>query len=188
MKNNENSLINEICERIIDDVIIKIEEENNCCICRDEIFNNCNVSITKCKHKYHFTCLLQYIEKSINDNNELKCPLCREKLNDTNNINQQSNINNNINTFIDYDIESNVASELYNLSSFQEINNMSSMIGFEYVSDIVNNINNINNIGNEIFSNNYIYNEPIMTYRSNTGYILTSNEILRRILNEDNND
>jgi hypothetical protein len=51
-----------------------------CSICLDNINNN-NISITKCNHKFHLTCLFT----SLNISN--KCPLCREVvvINTTNN-------------------------------------------------------------------------------------------------------
>ena len=54
-----------------------------CSICLDNFSNN-NISITKCNHKFHLTCLFN----SLNVSN--KCPLCREILIPNRTINNTS--------------------------------------------------------------------------------------------------
>jgi hypothetical protein len=85
------------------------ESTFECCICMENISNNQNKVITKCKHTFCLTCLLQHYDEKNN------CPLCREKLisdddgNQRNykvkiNINQLSSIHD-PDSALDYQIE-----------------------------------------------------------------------------------
>jgi hypothetical protein len=57
---------------------------NLCSICLENLTDN-NLSITKCNHKFHLTCLIESFKFSN------KCPLCREILFENNNTNHQTN-------------------------------------------------------------------------------------------------
>lgn len=48
---------------------MNINTESECCICLEKILNT-NVTITKCNHLFHTSCLLKY--------NNQKCPICRQ--------------------------------------------------------------------------------------------------------------
>jgi len=51
-----------------------MSETFECCICMETINEDQNKVITKCKHKFCLTCILNHYEEKNN------CPLCREKL------------------------------------------------------------------------------------------------------------
>jgi hypothetical protein len=57
-----------------------------CTICIDNLFNDDNIAkILKldCEHKFHTECLHPWIQQAIENNKDIKCPLCREKINIT---------------------------------------------------------------------------------------------------------
>lgn len=69
------------------------KKDKICVICYEDIDIN-NIVITTCKHKYHFSCLLQHLTY------KNTCPLCRDKIEDErprkeiiilNNINENRN-------------------------------------------------------------------------------------------------
>lgn len=49
---------------------------STCVICQDDI-KDCSMIILKCNHKYHLNCYTQYIIQSATSKN---CPLCRQKI------------------------------------------------------------------------------------------------------------
>jgi hypothetical protein len=57
---------------------------NKCSICHNDLLNN-NIVITKCNHKFHFSCLNKWKKK----NNS--CPLCRKAL-ENDNITKLNNV------------------------------------------------------------------------------------------------
>ena len=84
------------------EAIKKKYKDEKCSICLEEISGD--ISITKCNHIFHYTCLCQYI----NNCGKTDCPICRsdlkkDKKNEVNNNNiiQQNNRNffNRINQF-----------------------------------------------------------------------------------------
>ena len=58
----------------------KILEENECPICLEKIDFEKDFVTTKCKHRFHFSCL----QKSLKNNNS--CPVCRETLSEKKDI------------------------------------------------------------------------------------------------------
>lgn len=48
-----------------------MDNQSECCICMEKMTNT-NISITRCKHKFHTSCLLEYGNK--------KCAICRQNI------------------------------------------------------------------------------------------------------------
>ncbi len=58
---------------------IKIGSE--CPICYEKIFTNKNAFINSCGHYYHSSCIFEYINVRMNNNEgECPCPMCRSNL------------------------------------------------------------------------------------------------------------
>lgn len=56
------------------------QQEKQCPICYDKIVQN-NFVVTACDHIFCLTCLLKYHNhKKHEENNDLKCPMCRTNL------------------------------------------------------------------------------------------------------------
>lgn len=71
-------------------IFISRNNDNNCTICLQSIQDNeiCR-KINKCRHFFHSDCIEKWFEKNI------KCPMCRQDLRDTNNISNNNESTNN---------------------------------------------------------------------------------------------
>lgn len=49
----------------------KIENNNECSICLEKYNNGENIVLLKCKHEFHYHCILKWLLNSI------KCPICK---------------------------------------------------------------------------------------------------------------
>ena len=61
-----------------------MEEENMCTICGD-IMHSDNIHKLRCKHTFHYCCLIDSLKSKINHNGKIKiqertCPYCRHKI------------------------------------------------------------------------------------------------------------
>jgi hypothetical protein len=63
-----------------------MDEEDNCTICGEELNDNNNNKITlRCKHEYHYCCLVEALKSKLNYNGKMKigercCPYCSRRI------------------------------------------------------------------------------------------------------------
>ena len=81
------------------------QENLDCPICLDTITNS-NHLVTSCSHYFHSDCLIKYVIKSVKNNfKSIKCPQCRNQIENVDELNTQSIVQpvletpNNINIF-----------------------------------------------------------------------------------------
>ena len=51
-----------------------------CSICISDVSNKEYIRELNCKHTFHKKCIDKWIKKCINDEIEIKCPICRENI------------------------------------------------------------------------------------------------------------
>jgi hypothetical protein len=51
-----------------------------CLICLDDLNNGEQNAITKCKHKFHYNCILDDMKSNRKEENQYQCPICRTYL------------------------------------------------------------------------------------------------------------
>lgn len=61
-------------DKVVNDKLVKETEEKECAICLSNIEGNTDLSITKCGHYFHCSCLIKAALK------KRQCPMCRENL------------------------------------------------------------------------------------------------------------
>lgn len=76
IKSNSNNVIKVQCDSVSLNKNNNEKKQEQCCICLNNINNECNKVVTPCKHEFCFTC----IQKHLSTSN--KCPLCRTKIAD----------------------------------------------------------------------------------------------------------
>ena len=69
---------------------------NHCSICTENINNGNEISLTKCKHIFHYNCFFSWVTNK-NNSRYFKCPICDVSLLNNNNIIRNRNNSNNNN-------------------------------------------------------------------------------------------
>jgi hypothetical protein len=111
-----------------------------CAICIDKIDDKKNLVITKCKHMFHFTCMIKFIENKFINNGELQCPMCKEQFKEQSEIKSENSDDNDDSD----DSNSTNSTDSTNLSVvFENINDRNNTIGFNnYLGNIRASSNN----------------------------------------------
>lgn len=88
---------------------------NHCSICLGNINIGVEVSLTNCKHVFHYLCFYSWVNNK-NNNRNTKCPLCNislfSKRKNNNNYNNSENNNNNDNNYNINSINQNTSNSL----------------------------------------------------------------------------